>query len=55
MRKWSLGLGLLIALTGVGTGANDTARARGPQDDGTKPALIRIAGEGFLNSHAFPR
>ena len=26
---------------------------KGPDEDGTKPALVRIAGEGLLNSHAF--
>lgn len=28
-------------------------RPRGPEEDGTKPALTRIAGEGFMNSHAY--
>jgi hypothetical protein len=27
--------------------------AKGPDEDGTKPALVKIAGEGLLNSHAF--
>src|SRR6202790_3085474 len=26
---------------------------KGPDEDGTKPALTKIAGEGFMNSHAF--
>jgi carboxypeptidase Q len=26
---------------------------KGPDDDGTKPALVKIAGEGEMNSHAF--
>ena len=26
---------------------------KGPDEDGTKPALARIAGEGMMNSHAF--
>src|SRR5215467_10995993 len=26
---------------------------KGPEEDGTKPALARIAGEGFMNSHAY--
>jgi len=28
-------------------------RPKGPDEDGTKPALTRIAGEGMLNSHAY--
>ena len=28
-------------------------RPKGPDEDGTKPALTRIAGEGMMNSHAF--
>jgi carboxypeptidase Q len=33
--------------------ADDRPAAKGPDEDGTKPALVRIAGEGLLNSHAF--
>jgi len=32
-------------------GADD--RFKGPEEDGTKPALTKIAGEGMVNSHAF--
>ena len=28
-------------------------RFKGPEEDGTKPALTKIAGEGLMNSHAF--
>src|SRR5713226_8759259 len=31
----------------------DDRPPKGPDEDGTKPALVRIAGEGLLNSHAF--
>src|SRR5438270_13962358 len=31
----------------------DEKPPKGPDEDGTKPALTRIAGEGLLNSHAF--
>src|SRR6266704_3364863 len=31
----------------------DDKPPKGPDEDGTKPALVRIAGEGLLNSHAF--
>ncbi|HKF24340.1 MAG TPA: hypothetical protein VKB24_00150, partial [Candidatus Acidoferrum sp.] len=45
----SLGLAFL-----AGTGAlRADDRPKGPEEDGTKPALTRIAGEGFMNSHAY--
>ncbi|HEY2459611.1 MAG TPA: M20/M25/M40 family metallo-hydrolase [Candidatus Acidoferrum sp.] len=33
--------------------AKEEVVAKGPDEDGTKPALVKIAGEGMLNSHAF--
>src|SRR5246127_5556465 len=42
--------GLSLSLGGV-LRADD--RPKGPEEDGTKPALTRIAGEGMLNSHAY--
>jgi len=33
--------------------ADDRAFPKGPEEDGTKPALVKIAGEAELNSHAF--
>ena len=33
--------------------ADNRTAPKGPDEDGTKPALTRIAGEGLLNSHAF--
>jgi carboxypeptidase Q len=33
--------------------ADNRATPKGPDEDGTKPALTRIAGEGMMNSHAF--
>ncbi|HEX4542568.1 MAG TPA: M28 family peptidase [Candidatus Acidoferrum sp.] len=33
--------------------AEEKPSAKGPDEDGTKPALVKIAGEGLLNSHAF--
>src|SRR5207302_2361269 len=50
---------LAVAGVGVCLGGAWTARAdnrlapKGPDEDGTKPALTRIAGEGMMNSHAF--
>src|SRR2546422_191805 len=33
--------------------ANERPAAKGPNEDGTKPALVKIAGEGMIGSHAF--
>ncbi|HUN61227.1 MAG TPA: M20/M25/M40 family metallo-hydrolase [Candidatus Sulfotelmatobacter sp.] len=33
--------------------AKDSVNPKGPDEDGTKPALTSIAGEGFYDSHAF--
>ena len=33
--------------------ADNRPAPKGPDEDGTKPALARIAGEGIMNSHAF--
>lgn len=33
--------------------ADNKSAPKGPDEDGTKPALVKIAGEGLLNSHAF--
>jgi carboxypeptidase Q len=43
-----------VALVGaLAVRAEDKSAARGPDDDGTKPALVKIAGEGMLDSHAY--
>jgi carboxypeptidase Q len=47
-----LALGFLRAGAGV-VRANEKAAAKGPDEDGTKPALVKIAGEGMMDSHAF--
>lgn len=48
--------GIAVLMLG-GICAAQVARAeehfKGPDEDGTKPALTKIAGEGFMNSHAF--
>src|SRR4029077_7600695 len=33
--------------------ANEKGAPKGPDEDGTKPALTKIAGEGMMNSHAY--
>jgi carboxypeptidase Q len=53
MKKRLLGLAFAVALTSVPVRSNDLGKPKGPEDDGTKPALSRIAGEGIFDSHAF--
>ena len=48
-----LGLTLLVLAGGSAGWANDVMKAKGPEEDGTKPALARIAGEAIMDSHAF--
>jgi carboxypeptidase Q len=55
MRKSLVSLG--ISVCGLSLACTGLARAnegfKGPDEDGTKPALTKIAGEGMMNSHAF--
>jgi carboxypeptidase Q len=55
MRKLPASAGVLVLsllLMGAGPVRADD-RFKGPDEDGTKPALTKIAGEGMMNSHAF--
>ena len=55
MRKSLVSLGILVlglSLAGAGL-ARANEGFKGPDEDGTKPALVKIAGEGMMNSHAF--
>src|ERR1700687_1354661 len=51
--------GVAVVALGFYLGGAWTARAdnrpapKGPDEDGTKPALVKIAGEGMMDSHAF--
>ncbi len=51
--------GVAVAAMGFSLGGAWTARGdnrpvpKGPDEDGTKPALVKIAGEGMMDSHAF--
>ncbi len=47
------GIAAVALLAALGMGAENKAAAKGPDEDGTKPALVKIAGEGMLDSHAF--
>jgi len=53
MKKRFLGIAFALALASFGVSANDSVKPKGPEDDGTKPALTSIAGEGFYDSRAF--
>ncbi len=53
MKNHMLGLLLALALSAVAVHANDAPIPKGPEEDGTLPALVKIAGEGTMDSHAF--
>lgn len=52
MNRVCVGLAAMIFIGGSCVALADD-RPKGPDEDGTKPALARIAGEGMMNSHAF--
>jgi carboxypeptidase Q len=47
------GIAAVALVAAFAARAEDKPTAKGPNEDGTKPALVRIAGEGMLDSHAF--
>ena len=51
MKRAIFALGILTFIGSTAARADE--RPKGPADDGTMPALVKIAGEGQLNSHAF--
>jgi len=53
MRKIFGGIAALALAAALAVPAEDKSAPKGPNEDGTKPALVRIAGEGMLDSHAF--
>src|SRR5271170_825541 len=53
MRKIFAGVAFITLVAAFGVKAQSRAAAKGPNEDGTKPALVKIAGEGMLDSHAF--
>jgi carboxypeptidase Q len=53
MRKFFAGIALIALVAAPGVKAQNRAAAKGPNEDGTKPALVKIAGEGMLDSHAY--
>jgi hypothetical protein len=53
MRTLILGMAALLVVPAGVLRAETKPAAKGPEEDGTKPALVKIAGEGILDSHAF--
>jgi hypothetical protein len=53
MKMPFLALGLALASGCTLAQAKDSIKAKGPEEDGTKPALTKIAGEGMMGSRAF--
>jgi carboxypeptidase Q len=53
MTKIFARIALLALVVAPGARAQNRSVAKGPNEDGTKPALIKIAGEGMLDSHAY--
>ena len=53
MRKFPAGVGIALLTLVSARVAQADDRFKGPEEDGTKPALTKIAGEGLMNSHAF--
>jgi len=53
MKNHVLAILLGLTLLAIAVQANDVARPKGPEEDGTLPALVKIAGEGTMDSHAF--
>ncbi len=53
MRKIFGGIAVITLVAVVTARAENKSVAKGPNEDGTKPALVKIAGEGMLDSHAF--
>src|SRR5271169_1838417 len=53
MRKICGGVAVIAVVAALGLRAENKAAPKGPNEDGTKPALVKIAGDGMLDSHAF--
>lgn len=53
MRKMLIGVLSLTLTSAMAARADNRALPKGPDEDGTKAALVKIAGEGMFDSHAF--
>jgi carboxypeptidase Q len=53
MRRAVVFSGAAILMLVAAGGAAADNKPKGPKDDGTMPSLVKIAGEGMMNSHAY--
>src|SRR5271156_511180 len=53
MRKIFGGIMVIAVLAAAAAQAGNRAAVKGPDEDGTKPALVKIAGAGLMDSHAY--
>ena len=53
MRKLFGGIAVIALAAALAAKAEVQPVAKGPEEDGTKPALVKIAGEGMMDSHAY--
>ena len=53
MRNRWLIAGVFMLAANIGANAKTDVAPKGPEEDGTKAALVKIAGEGTMDSHAF--
>jgi hypothetical protein len=56
MRRIFGGIAVVAAMAAVGAAfvrADNRVAAKEPEEDGTKPALVKIAGAGLMDSHAY--
>jgi carboxypeptidase Q len=53
MRNRWLIAGAFMLAANIGANAKTDVAPKGPEEDGTKAALVKIAGEGTMDSHAF--
>ena len=53
MRNRWLIAGVVLLVASICANAKTDVAPKGPEEDGTKAALVKIAGEGTMDSHAF--
>src|SRR5277367_5112787 len=53
MRRILVGIAAVALVAALAARAEEQSTAKGPNDDGTKPALVKIAGAGLMDSHAY--
>jgi carboxypeptidase Q len=53
MRRIFIGIAAVALVAALAVRAKEQSTPKGPNDDGTKAALVKIAGEGMMDSHAF--